>query len=350
MKPASTLSRPVQFILFAAGCVWLFLAETVAARVANNIAFRWNLGSLETLIEQASLILLLLLGFTAIAFIASRSGTVRSANALPKRPTATTEWLGGVALGWGMLLAAVFPMMLFGALHPQFSWRPSAWGISLLSLATIALTTLALELAFRGFLYIRLIAAVGQVIATVLLALFYAVLSTFRPNATATSVVVTFLLGLLLSLAYQRTHALWFGWGLHFSWNATMAILFGLPIAGLSTDGTVVSTSVSGHDWLTGGAYGPESALLTIAIVLLCIPPLYRLTRDYAWHYTHEPILPAAYAAVIAPPAAHTEMETATTANTPLVQIISSTSTASSTLPAIDEHLRATQRSHDTTP
>jgi membrane protease YdiL (CAAX protease family) len=331
----------VQFILFVAGCVWLFLAQTAAARIANNIAFRWNLGSLETLIEQGSLILLLLLGFTAIGFAASRSGSLRTANALPKRPTATTEWLGGAALGWGMLLAAVFPMMLFGALHPEFSWRPSAWGASLLTLATIALTTLALELAFRGFLYIRLIAAVGQIVATVLLALLYALLSTFRPNATATSVVVTFLLGILLCLAYQRTHALWFGWGLHFSWNATMAILFGLPIAGLTTDGTLVSTNVSGRDWLTGGGYGPEAALFTIVVVLIAIPPLYRLTRDYAWHYTHEPILPAAYAAVIAPPAAHTEMETAAAANVPLVQILGSTPTAASTMPVIDEHLRS---------
>jgi hypothetical protein len=197
------------------------------------------------------------------------------------------------------------------------------------------------ELAFRGFLYIRLIAAVGQVIATVLLSMLYALLSTFHPNATASSVVVTFLLGLLFSLAYQRTHALWFGWGLHFSWNATMMILFGLPTAGLITDGTLVSTTVTGRDWLTGGAYGPEAALFTLCVLLAAIFPLYRITRNYAWEYTHAPILPMGHAVVIAPPAAHTAMEEAAAAKpAPLVQILASTPAAASTLPEIQEHLQ----------
>ncbi len=40
------------------------------------------------------------------------------------------------------------------------------------------------------------------------------------------------LAGVLLSIAWLRTHGLWLPWGLHFAWNASLGILFGLPVSG----------------------------------------------------------------------------------------------------------------------
>ena len=48
--------------------------------------------------------------------------------------------------------------------------------------------SLALELAFRGYLFLRLIAAIGPFAATVVLSFVYALLSTFRPNFTSLDV------------------------------------------------------------------------------------------------------------------------------------------------------------------
>ena len=36
---------------------------------------------------------------------------------------------------------------------------------------------------------------------------------------------------------------------------------------------------------------------------------LYRVTTDYAWDYTHPPIIPGGYDVTIPPPAAHLAME-----------------------------------------
>jgi hypothetical protein len=203
--------------------------------------------------------------------------------------------------------------------------------------------SLALELAFRGYLFLRLIAAIGPFAATVVLSFVYALLSTFRPNFTSLSVAVTFLMGVLFCTAYLRTHALWIGWGMHFAWNAAMGILMGLPVASDVTYSSLVTTNVSGPWWISGGVYGPEGAALTLLILLAALAVLYRMTRGYAWEYTHAPIVAMGYPMTIAPPAAHTAMEEAATAQPgPLVQILSRTSTNPSTMPVVEDHLRAT--------
>jgi hypothetical protein len=338
--------RAFQLTLFLAGVLWVIAAGGLAARAAQGIADRLNLPVCEEVLQQIFFVFLLLWGFAALRWVSTRTGDVRSTNALPNRPTALEEWQRGAALGWAMLLLAVLPMMLSGALHPDFSLAPRNWGLALLSLATIAFSTLALEVAFRGFLFARLIDAIGPITATIFLSLVYAVISSFRPNSTALSVVVTFVLAVLFSLAYLQTHALWLGWGLHFAWNAVMAIVFGLPIAGYATYNNLVFTSLTGPDWLTGGAYGPEGAAFTLLVLLAAIIVLHRITRTYAWEYTHPHIVSAGNPMDIAPPAEHAAME-ADAAPTPLIQILSTTSTASSTLPVIDEHLRSDT---DTTP
>ena len=120
-----------------------------------------------------------------------------------------------------------------------------------------------------------------------------------------------------------------------------MGVLLGLPVAGIATYNTLVDTNSSGALWLTGGAYGPEGAGLTAVVLLAAMAVLYRLTRDYAWQYTHAPIVSAGYAMDIAPPAAHTAMENAAAAApAPLVQILAVTATTASTVPSIDEHIR----------
>ena len=340
-RPAAT--RPQHLALFVAGCLWLIAASLAASNSAQGITDRFHLVVLEPLLQQAFLSFLLLTGFAMLDWMVYRRMEFGAANALPGRPTIGQEWLRGTALGWGMLLAAVTPMVLLGALHPQLWLAPRSWLLSLLSLATLALMALALELAFRGYLFQQLIGATGPVAATILLSLLYTLLVTFRTDWTWWSFVVTFVAGILFSMAYLRTHALWLGWGLHFAWVAAMTVFFGLPLAGDATFSSLVTTTASGPVIFTGGLYGPEGAALTSLVLLAAIVMLYRITRDYAWNYTHPAILSAGYPMDIAPPAAHTAMETAAASSSPLVTIAAITPSSASTLPVIDEHLRATQ-------
>jgi len=144
------------------------------------------------------------------------------------------------------------------------------------------------------------------------------------PRNTLMAMVDCTLFALLLAMAWLRTHALWLGWGLLFAYRAVTAIVLGLPIAGRSEFGSPTDMYASGPRWLTGGAFGLDAALLTGVVMLGGMIVLYRATRDYAWQYTHPPIVAGGYEVTVAPPAAHVAMEKAAPPP-PLVQILPST-------------------------
>jgi uncharacterized protein len=345
----SALPRPFHFLLFLGAGLWIVAAQGLAERATQGLTVRFNLSIISNLLQQLFFLFLLLIGFAVLRWIATRNptpdhltrlNTIRSTNALPARATTREEWQRGAALGWALVIAAVLPMMLLGTLHPEFNLNVANLGYALLSLLTIAVATLALEVAFRGFLFIQFIEATGPVFATIFLSFLYATHAAFRPDATALSILDAFLFGILFCTAYLRTRALWIGWGIHFAWSAAAAILFGLPISVDFGFNNLIFTSATGPEWLTGGAYGPEAAGFTAVVLIIGIFVLHRLTRHYAWEYTYTPPIPSGYAMDIAPPAAHTAMENeAAAAPAPLVQILGATPTAASTNPVIDDHL-----------
>ncbi len=266
-RPESKLPRFAHFALFAIGLLWLLASRVGAESAAQGITHALHVELIRPLLAQVFLLILLSAGFTALNWVGTRNGSVRQTNALPVRATSLTEWQKGAALGWTLLLVTIVPMALVGDLHPQFWFAPRAWALALLSLLTILLGTLAVEISFRGFLFKRLISAIGPSGATLLLSGIYALVSTSLVNTTPFSFVVNLMLGLLFSLAYLRTHALWVGWGLRFGWVASMAVLFGLPVAGVAELANVVATNSSGGVGLTGGPYGPEGSFTAVVVL-----------------------------------------------------------------------------------
>ena len=322
--------RTLQFALFLTSAAWFIAADTVAARAARGLSERFGLDAARPLLTWAFLLFLLALGFSLLQVVARRQSSVREVLGLPRRPTAWREWKLGIALGWGLIVLAVLPMAVAGTLHVHFWTSQRAFGLLLLNLATLAVAALAEEVAFRGYSYRRLIETTGPVAATILMSLLFGVGHMLNPGATWASTLVTILAGVLLSVAWLRTHGLWLGWGLHFAWNASMGILFGLPISGLNDFSSIVQTRAVGPLWLTGGDYGPEGAGFTVIVLLIGIAILVRETRDYAWHYTYVPIVPAGYPMDAPPPAAHVAMEqmaeqTRPAATPALVQILPAT-------------------------
>jgi len=301
----------LQAALFTTSVAWILCAQTVAAHAAQGIAFRFDLLPERPLLGALFFLFLLGLGFSILQAIFQRQAVLSEVLGLPSRPTASNEWALGAAIGWGSMVLAVLPMALAGTLHINFWVAPRSLWLLLVNLITFAVAALAEEVAFRGFPYRRLIAAIGPVGATIVMSVSFGLLHALNPSATMASVLITMFAGLLLSVAWLRTHGLWLPWGFHFAWNASMGLLFGLPVSGITSFSTVVQTRAIGPLWVTGGEYGPEGALLTIFVLLIAIAVLVRLTRDYAWEYTHPPIVPAGYPLDVPPPAAHVAMEKA---------------------------------------
>jgi hypothetical protein len=236
---------------------------------------------------------------------------------LPRRATSETEWATGAAIGWGLAIAAVLPMALGRTLNVQFWGAPRAWFLLGLSLATLAVATLAQALAIYGYGFQRLIEATGSVRATLILValvtLHAGLVRTPYGTPDGTRILVEILATVLLCVCWFRTHGLWLTWGLQFAWAASIGILFGLPLGGNVEFSSVVDTRATGPAWLTGGDWGPSAAAFSILCVLAAIPVVVRVSSDWAWSYTHPPIIPAGYDVTVAPPAAHVQMEQAAT-------------------------------------
>jgi membrane protease YdiL (CAAX protease family) len=316
----------MHFALFLVALAWAAAANSISARAAAGIATRFRLGMVESLLDWTFLLFLAVVGFRTLDWIATKGSYAAEALPLPARPGWPNEWGIGVAIGWGLCLATALPVLLTGNLHAQLSWHSGSAQAIVIALGTLLVAALAEEVIFRGYPFRRLITAIGPTLASVLLSVLFAALivQANPPHNYLLALIDCTFFGLLLSMAWLRTHALWLGWGLHFAYRAAAAIALGLPIAGHGEFGSPTDMFVSGPRWLSGGAFGLDAALLTGIVLVAGMVVLYRETRDVAWKYTHPPIIPAGYEVTIAPPAAHVALEQAA-APPPLVQILPTT-------------------------
>ena len=177
----------------------------------------------------------------------------------------------GFGVGGGILLVLGVTLVEWGigAIRFQSSGVPLAAGLAHLPAVTLLLLVgaSAEEVLFRGYPFQRLVEASNPFLAVAITSAIFGFLHARNPHATDLSVLNTVLAGVLFSLAYLRTRALWLPIGLHFSWNWTL-LVFGHPVSGL-----VVARMpwkvlpASDQFWLHGGAYGPEaSAVATVAL------------------------------------------------------------------------------------
>ena len=132
------------------------------------------------------------------------------------------------------------------------------------------------ELVFRGYQltnmaqglnFSRLGPSWAVVLAVILSSSLFGLFHVANPNASVLSTVNLALWGgLLLGLGYVLTGRLALPLGLHIAWNFFEGNVFGFPVSGWTTLGaTFLSIEQSGPPLFTGGAFGPEAGLLTIA-------------------------------------------------------------------------------------
>jgi uncharacterized protein len=289
-RPA--ISGPVgrvrAFGYFVISVIYFFFAQIVAAHAANGLAS----GDYAELAERGILLFLLLVGYAAMGRGFEGQPHPLQAMGLVFRPGGQREFGLGAALGWGMVIASILPMVLAGGLIVSAWTSPHQFVMLVLDLLVLAIAALAEEVAFRGYPFQRLIDAVGPTLATLILSGLFGLAHIFNPGANRGTIAVTVFTGWLLSIAYLRTRALWFSWGWHFAWNASMGVLFGLPVSGLTRFSPVIQSNTIGPEWITGSDYGPEGSLVTAIVVLVGIFVAVRLTRDYAYRFAQPVIVP----------------------------------------------------------
>jgi membrane protease YdiL (CAAX protease family) len=130
------------------------------------------------------------------------------------------------------------------------------------------------ELAFRLILFKILEDWLGSWTAMGLIALIFAALHLGNQNATIPTSVALAFEDLLLTAAFMLTRRLWFVWGIHFGWNFLQDGVFGMPNSGETVFPSWITSSVTGPEWLTGGAFGIEASVVAVILCLLVAAPI----------------------------------------------------------------------------
>jgi membrane protease YdiL (CAAX protease family)/8-oxo-dGTP pyrophosphatase MutT (NUDIX family) len=228
---------------------------------------------------------LLLLGVGVTRLLAALGLALLMGRFLDREPVETMG-LERARLGrdaaWGMALG-VGTMLLVGAiilaLNPQPLRAGSAtWWAFLLDAVALLPAAAAEEVAFRGYLQRLFTTWRGPIVGVLVPSIFFGLFHALNPNVSALALVNIALAGVVFALAVERTGTLWLAIVYHYAWNLTQGPVLGLPLSGMSWDG-LLALPTGGPPLVTGGAFGPEGGLLSTAVLLLSLLPLWALTR-----------------------------------------------------------------------
>lgn len=277
--------RALRNLTFAIVVVWF--AQYVASMAAGG----FSSGQWTPPLYCLFLLFLYVTMFGGMGSVLDGQARPYRAMGLAPRPGWGEEVAVGAAVGWGMVVVVTGIIAMAGALRVGFDHSAESWTAFCVNLITILLASLGEEVAFRGCPFQRLIEVTGPVAAVLVASITFGLIHAGNPDATPRSVAVTVLAGILFSVAYLRTRALWVGWGLHFAWNFSLGVIFGLPVSGFGRFSSLVQARARGPAWLTGGSYGPEASLTAAIVLFAGIWVVVRVTRDYAWRYAQPEII-----------------------------------------------------------
>jgi uncharacterized protein len=185
--------------------------------------------------------------------------------------------LGGL-LGSVLMLIPALILEIFGWVDWQ--WHPT--GIPLLAPSLWFFVGVALteELLFRGFIFQRLIAGLGQWPAQFITAAFFLLTHMDNPGMTGSIKVMAsmniFLASLLFGLAFIRTRHLAMPLGLHLLANWVQGSVLGFGVSGTEQSGLLKPVFGAAPAWLTGGQFGLEASALGLACLIGALSLLYK--------------------------------------------------------------------------
>jgi hypothetical protein len=308
-------SRPAALFLLSAA--WIVLSLAVGREMSGFAPALW-----QDFARSAVSAAVLFAGFYYFARAWVPDLRPLSSVGFVRRPGIATEFGIGAALGWAITLACVLPSVLTGNLSSSFLWNGTAIFRLILSAASLVAFALVVQLILAGLPSRLLVRATGPGWTTAAVIFVASCLAVTRTSGDGSSLLFIALTAALFCTAFLRTRAIWLPLGLQIGWTLSLQLIFGAGSPYEPPSYGIVQSDIGGPAWLTGGPFGPEASAVAILVLIAAFFALVRVTRDYAWHYTYQPIEGAGVAVVIAPPAEHIrEEEKAAAKAAPLVQI-----------------------------
>ncbi len=187
------------------------------------------------------------------------------------------EFLSGLCLGSLLMLVPALVLTVFGLVQWDIikcvseKLLPAIW--------SMAGVVLAEELLFRGFIFQRLIAGLGEWPAQIVVALLFLLTHSgtlnFAGSTKIMAMVNIFTASMLFGKAYLKTKSLALPIAIHFSANVMQGSILGFGVSGHDQVSVLQPSLLAGSDFFTGGPFGLEAGFVGLVTLLLMTAAVY---------------------------------------------------------------------------
>ena len=133
------------------------------------------------------------------------------------------------------------------------------------------------EILLRGIIFRITEEKLGSHISLAISAIIFGGVHLLNPSSTLISSACIGIVGFIFGALYIYSRNLWLPIAVHFSWNFVQSGIFGAVTSGNDKTSSLFNFNISGHELITGGAFGPEGTIqatllwLVVAIVLMIL-------------------------------------------------------------------------------
>jgi len=198
--------------------------------------------------------------------------------------------IGGVLLGIGMGIAVISILLAFRIAHiTMFPTRFSAIQIAALLMGhcgwILFISTLE-ETVFRGMVVREFALRWGWPVATIVGGLYFAamhlisIIPILTPLLTISILVAGIAASALFVALYIRSRSLYLPIGFHAGWNFALAAILGTTMSGHGRSFGMFQTELAGRQALTGGEFGVETSIITVARMIVIAICVLMISRD----------------------------------------------------------------------
>jgi hypothetical protein len=139
------------------------------------------------------------------------------------------------------------------------------------------------EFLLRGYSQFTLSRGIGFWPAALVLSCAFGLIHLRNGGEQWRGLLAAAFIGFFFCLTLRRTGSLWFAVGFHAAWDWGETFFYSVPDSGMVAPGHLLSSSLRGSDWLSGGSVGPEGSVLCLVVVVFAWIAFNRI-----YPHTHE--------------------------------------------------------------
>lgn len=168
----------------------------------------------------------------------------------------------GLLLGGGLIIFMILLFIITGSIRFE-GFNSSSILIDRIFIYGIG--SLIEEFLFTIIIFKLVEEAFGSWAALIVNALIFGFAHILNDNATVWTSIAIAISNPIIVVSFIITRRIWMSWALHLSWNYFQAAVFNMPNSGIDQGG-FLQTTINGPEWLTGGSFGVEASIVSVAL------------------------------------------------------------------------------------